>query len=353
VSHDLTRLIAAVDLEALADQLLGGHRGHGSGCRWRSPVPDHPQTGRTPPMSIFTDRSGVQRWTCWATGRSGTAIDLVATALRLDVGDAITWLNDRHGQIPAAVRQREQAPTHPTPGPSAALHAYTAACQQLLWTRAGRTALGWLTDRRCIDRATLRANRVGYDPGPARLPRPRGLPFRGPGVVLPTFDQAGQLVYVQVRYLDADTAGRKYDNPSAVHGTKPPLSWPRPSQPPSTSSPLLICEGTLDAMTVTTAGIAAVALIAAGDAHQAVAAIAAIDGPLVIAVDNDPAGHSAARILRDRLLDAGRGDVAALTLPGDVNELAQRTGWRFPAVLRAAVRGAHTPRRLTRSGPCP
>jgi hypothetical protein len=119
VAHDLTELLAAVDLEALADQLLGGHRGHGRGARWPSPVPDHPQTGKTPPMSIFTDRTGIQRWSCWATGTSGTAIDLVATALRLDVRAAIDWLAQRHGTHPTVAPP--PAPSRSATGPKRTL----------------------------------------------------------------------------------------------------------------------------------------------------------------------------------------------------------------------------------------
>src|SRR3712207_3642793 len=139
--RDLRGLLASVDLEVLADQLLGGHRGHGRGARWPSPVPNHPQTGKSPPMSIFTDRTGTQRWTCWATGRSGTAIDLVATVHGLSVGAAIDWLADRHRSTPSAVappRPRPAAP--PSVGPSPALLDHVGACQRLLWGPTGGSA---------------------------------------------------------------------------------------------------------------------------------------------------------------------------------------------------------------------
>jgi len=129
------------------------------------------------------------------------------------------------------------------------------------------------------------------------------------------------------------------------------LSWPRPGAALSTTAPLVVCEGTLDAMTVIGAGVRAVALLAAGDAHQASRALASIDVPMVLAADNDPAGRHASDLLLDQLRAAGH-DVTRLTVPGDVNELAQRTGDRFPAVLRATLRGAHPPRRQAATRSC-
>ena len=298
-------------------------------------------------MSIFTDRSGTQRWSCWATGRSGTAIDLVATVLRLDVGGAIDWLAARHGSelLPAVVTPRRSS-TPPRTAPSEALRRYVAACQERLWRPEGADARNWLSRKRRLADGILEENAVGFDPGPSRLQRARGLPWRGPGVVLPTFDDHGALVYAQLRYFDVDHAGRKYDNPSSHHATKPALSWPRPHGPLSTTAPLVLCEGTLDAMTVTAAGVRSVALIAAGDAHHALRAVEAIDGPIVIAVDNDPAGRGAAATLLERLHAAGH-PATHLTVPGDINELAQRTGERFPAVLRAALRGTRASWTLT------
>jgi len=333
MSRDLRALLASVDLEALADHLLGGHRGHGRGARWPSPVPDHPQTGKTPPMSIFTDRAGVQRWSCWATGTSGTAIDLVATALRLDVAASIDWLAARHGPLDAAPPRRNPLPP-PRHDPSPALRRYVEACQRLLWSEAGLPARSWLTRRR-LPRGLLEANQVGFDPGPGRLRRQRGLPYRGPGVVLPTFDQSGEVVYAQVRYLDPDGAGRKYDNPAGEHGSKPALSWPRGQV--SSSGTIVVCEGTLDALTVAGVGLRAVALLAAGDARRNVDALAELPGPLVVAVDNDAAGGDARATLTAQLADAGRRDVAQLTVPSDLNELIQRAGGR---VLVTAVRSA-------------
>ena len=111
---DRDELLARIDLAALADELLGGHKGHGLAARWPSPDPAHSQTGRTPPMSIFRDRRGIQRWHCFATGLGGTAIDLVGVTRSWTVKEAIEWLADRaHLQPdrhpPAPLRRSPQA----------------------------------------------------------------------------------------------------------------------------------------------------------------------------------------------------------------------------------------------------
>lgn len=72
--RDRDDILRRVDLEALADQLLGVRQGRSR--MWRCPNPGHEQTGRTPPLSVFVGRNGIQRWKCHGCGDSGTAIDL-------------------------------------------------------------------------------------------------------------------------------------------------------------------------------------------------------------------------------------------------------------------------------------
>lgn len=61
--HDRDAILARVDLEALADELLGP-RLRPAIRMWPCPNPDHHQTGRTPPLSVFTGHNGYQRWHC-------------------------------------------------------------------------------------------------------------------------------------------------------------------------------------------------------------------------------------------------------------------------------------------------
>src|SRR3954451_5278151 len=87
--YDRDAIIAATDLRALADELLGSHAGGPRSTTWRCPNPHHAQTGRTPPVSIFTSRRGEQRWRCHGCGAGGTAIDLVMTCCRTNARDAL------------------------------------------------------------------------------------------------------------------------------------------------------------------------------------------------------------------------------------------------------------------------
>ena len=315
--HDLDAILDRIDLESLADQLCGLRRGHGSGARWPSPVPDHPQTGRTPPMSIFTDRRGRQRWTCWSTGSSGTAIDLVATARRLTVADSIQWLAERVGTALDEPPPRRRPPPPRATEPSDALRQYVADCVRELRKPSGAIARRYLASRR-LDADVLELNEVGYDPG-RRMRRARGLPWRGEGIVLPTFDRDGNLTYVQTRYLDPDTTGRKYDNPSGRHAAKPHLSWPRTEAASGTE--LFVCEGMIDALTIAGLGRRSVALISAGDASAA-EGLANHPGRLVLLLDPDAAGTRAARCVEQHLAHHANLRVRAVDLPTDVNDLA-------------------------------
>lgn len=333
--HDIDAILDRIDLEALADELCGPRRGQGSGARWPSPVPDHPQTGRTPPMSIFTDRRGRQRWTCWSTGASGTAIDLVSVNRRTDVSASIDWLAERAGQVAEPVRPTPRPAAPRRTGASAALREYVHACRAELYKPSGESARQWL-ERRHLDPAIADLNDVGFDPGPSALRRARGLPYRGPGIVLPAFDRLGQLVYAQTRYFNPETAGRKYDNPSSKHATKPAVSWPRLLD--SSGHQTIVCEGLIDALTVAGVPMRAVAILSASDSAQAVVELSKDSHQLVLALDPDEAGREASRRLRTGLADIGARTVRGVLLPNDLNKMAQCHGDQFGSILRATLR---------------
>lgn len=320
---DRDELLARTDLAALADEVLGYHVGNGRNARWPSPVPDHPQTGRTPPMSIFVDHRGIQRWTCFATGAKGTAIDLVATATGRTVGDAIAWLAERARldrpppERPPIVARRPPPP--PARKPSAALHAYVEACERLLWEPAGTAIRRWLTEDRGLSADVLRRNRIGADPGPRGLPRANGLPRGGPAAVFPALDLDHEAVYLQCRYLEPPPDRGKYDNPTARHGTNPRCA---PIEPAGRHrGPTIVTEGVPDALAAASASYRAVAVLGAGVPDAGTADLLKVrEGLVVVAFDADAAGESGARRLASLLNERGRTDVVTIEPPsGDLN----------------------------------
>ena len=303
--YDIDDLVARVDLRQLADELLGGHRGDGHAARWPSPTPGQPQTGRTPPMTIRTGADGRERFHCWATGAKGTAIDLIGLVYGLPTADAITWLAERVTARASPIVLRDPRPTvvPDRRRNEVAIEAYVAMGEHWLWSPAGCGPLRYLTDQRGLDPDILRANRVGFDPGARLERRVHGLPG-GPGITLPTFDQHGDLVYVQNRSLRPD-ASRRYLNPKTEIAGAPTLSWPRSNAPDART--LVVCEGLIDALTVTAVGHHAVAVLGVGNICADVArTIAGRPEDLIIAFDNDPAGRHAHARIAELLEQIGR-----------------------------------------------
>jgi hypothetical protein len=225
----------------LADELLGSHRGTDRVPTWPCPVHDG-QTGRTPPLSIFTDRFGEQRWKCHACGEGGTAIDLLVQARGVSVRDALGELSRRTGTPPLGPgesRRRPVRPPSPTPTltprnpfhcrPIPELDQYVDECADTLWRDEGRTALGWLTRFRGLPERTLRKHRIGLDLGWRRQPRPEGVPKVRKAVVLPVLVDGGAC-FVQLRILDGTPGFPKYLNAQESFAPNPRLgaSPPRP-----------------------------------------------------------------------------------------------------------------------------
>jgi hypothetical protein len=76
-----------------------------------------------------------------------------------------------------------------------------AEAARLLWDPIGDYARSRLRARGLSD-DLLRANRIGFDPGPAVLAHPEGLPRSGPGVIFPALHpDTGAAGYYQLRSL--------------------------------------------------------------------------------------------------------------------------------------------------------
>ncbi|MGH9031391.1 MAG: toprim domain-containing protein [Acidimicrobiia bacterium] len=341
--YDRDELLARTDLATLANELLGYHVGNGRNARWPSPVPNHPQTGRTPPMSIFVDHRGIQRWTCFATGANGTAIDLVTTATGRSIGDAMTWLAERARldrpppERPPVVPRRPPRPA--AREPSAALRAYVKACERLLWEPTGEAIRRWLVEERCLDPDVLRRNRIGADPGPRSLPRAKGLPRGGPAAVFPALDGDREPVYLQARYLDPPPDRGKYDNPTGKHGSNPRLTAVEPSTV-APGGPTIITEGIPDALAAATVGYRAVAVLGAGLPDRRVAErLSSREGLLVIGFDADAPGRAGSAALHELLTNVGISDVLEVAPPAtDLNTwLISRGHASFTLQMRMSV----------------
>lgn len=298
------------DLASVLTELSGEPVHTGRLPRWHCCAADHPD--EHPSVTIFRARDGIERWKCWSGGHGGTAIDAVIAARQVSTGEAIRTLETRAGITPTVDTAVPATATHqPAVGLSDAVHAHAAECAARLWTPAGRTALEWLHDRGLPD-DVLRANLVGYDPGPRTLPRPAGIP-RHEGITYPSFNASGEMIYVQTRTLDP-RAPCKFLNPAATHGMAPALSYPRGAR--SAAGPMLVTEGIPDGLVAIAAGYRTATLISASAATAAVAAqLATRAGSqgVILALDNDPAGRNAQRLLHHHL--GGHTPVRVLRLP--------------------------------------
>ncbi len=313
-----------VDLAELLTELSGPPVGSGRSQRWHCCHRDHPD--EHPSVTVSTDRGGVQRWRCWSGGHGGTAVDALIAAHGVDVREAMAILERRVGLVSAPMsrpitgRSRE-----PVGQPlSAEACSFVDECAARLWSPAGEPARDWL-HRRGLSDQVLVVNRVGFDPGAEVLDRAVGLP-RVRGVTYPSFDAAGQLVYVQSRALDAG-ASSKYVNPTRVHGRAPMVSFPLVDRP--LDGPLVVTEGVPDGLIAVTAGFRSASVLSAAVVSRTIAdaIVERADGEeVVVAFDNDQAGRTGEQLLVSHL--RGRVPLRIMRLPDGCDLTDAYTGGR-------------------------
>ena len=305
--YDRAALLAATDLHALAAELLGPPRNH----KWPCPNPDHAQTGRTPPMSIFATRTGEPRWRCHGCGAGGTAIDLVMAANGGDVRGALDTL---------AAHRPATHPANRPPEPSAHedLEGFIAECAERLWRPAGGQVRRWAMGERRLSEEALRLNGAGADPGRRSTTRPSSLPAAGPALVLPTHQHAAGRS-VQLRLLRPRLTGAKYLSPrgGARGGPRIAVYGSRDGATATT----VVTEGAIDALSAVSVGFNAVAVlgVAAADARAA-DYLAARAGRLVLAFDADDPGQAAQQRLAQLLAERGR-PATCVSLPAGVSDI--------------------------------
>ena len=328
---DRDDLLRRTDLAALLDELSPAPATRlGSSARWRCIDAGHDD--QHPSITMFVDRRGVQRWKCWSGGHGGTAIDALLIARGGTVADALAELEHRVGSAPEISRQqplpsRTSTSVDTRTEPDAALLDYVAACERILWHPVGRKVLDYLVHERGLAPEALKTNHIGADPGPSVLRRAAGLPRGGAAAVLPALDLDGKVTYVQARYLDPVDGRPKYDNPAGRLAANPRIGWVHPATL-SDRRHLVVCEGALDALSVASVGMPAVAVLGATYVDERVArdvARGAAGRQVMLAFDGDPAGRNASETLASSLTSAGCPN-RVLTLPDgcDVNTMLCR-----------------------------
>jgi len=318
-------------------------------------------------MTVFNGQRS-QRWKCHACGDGGTAIDLWMTVEKCGVAQAIEDLGARTNllrdnppwsPLPDGASERRRADGRPeqqgtrpkaTPPPvmpapvvptpvDPAVEAYVATAAEVLWGPSGEPGRSWLRERGFSDEI-LRANRVGYDPGPRSFRRPRGLPRHGPGVVYPVLGPDDAAIYLQTRYLDPIAAGRdKYDNPWSGLARNPRVAVLRtPSANAAFEGLVVVTEGVPDALVVAQTGARVAAVVGAGNHGPDVApriSEAFPNGRFAVLWDADWGGRHGACLLGVRLVELSR-DVMLSTPPRGFNDV--NDWWRAqPAALPTAL----------------
>ena len=341
--YDRDALIASTDLPALADELLGARPAAARTPAWPCPNPQHAQTGRTPPVSVFTSHRGEQRWRCHGCGAGGTAIDLVMACHRTDLRNALGHLAQRVGQEPSSATRTPTTRTTVTARPlvrgcadQEGMDRYVDSCAAVLCSAEGRSVRRWLIETRGLPEDVLRANNIGADLGPRHQPRPDGMP-RAAGVVLPVILD-GHAVYAQVRVPHPRPDSPRYLNPTNGLASNPRLAHFRPAE--QKHREVFVTEGAIDALSAAAAGFRSAAVLSAAYPDQAIAhELSRLPEPLVIAFDQDDPGRAAAHRLT-ALLDAQQRHPANLTIPAnDLNDALVRSS-NWPKELELRVNAA-------------
>lgn len=199
--------------------------------------------------------------------------------------------------------------------------AFCKVAKAILWSPAGEKALTWLHNRGLSDE-TIQRHNIGYNPTDRQIMHPQewGLSekFSLPrGIILPYLGQ-DQLWKIEIRLPVEGKGKQRYHtikgSTNALYGYEPLVY----------QSKAIICEGVFDALVMeqvlAETGIGDVVTVATGSAdsaqeHRWLMRLA-ICSRVIVAFDNDEAGHKASRFWLDRLSNAERWAPPV----GDINE---------------------------------
>ena len=347
---DRRAVLAAVDLPALADSLLGPRRGQRSPV-WPCPDRAHDPASSSPPeISVFTTRDGGQRWHCPNCGSDGTAIDLVMKRKGLGFREAAGFLLSQSGpgqharpKDPSGEQPRK-AGAEPRPGSQLGLHAWSIRASSNLWESNGSHVRRWLTDERGLPDDLLRLHRVGATAltpdGDLTVDEvAEGHRSASPAAVLPVFSR-GQVVCAQIRFVDASVGPAPLVEDPTGTGLVPPVGLFRPVY--QRHPEIIVASGILDALSANAASYRSAALLGPGFRDTSVAlALARLRGPLVLALGTDPTKEAATDRLSELLWSQGRRPALLAEMGRDLNQgLVEASNW--PRKLASHVQLAVT-----------
>jgi hypothetical protein len=254
---DWSSLRDRIDLVDVAAQLLGdAQKGDGTGRQWW-PCPFHPD--RNPSFCVTPGRSS---WKCSGCGARGDAAELVMKLNGVPFPEAIRFLAEQSGWVPARrgsgvrVPGRSDPPIRsihdtrhpssraPSPATSQGLPLPEALvlverARERLWSPEGLRYRRWL-HLRGLTNATIRAAGLGWTPGVIIPTRGDIRYFRANGIVIPWFD-GDRLAMVKIR----QPAARK---PKYVKAFRDgPRVYPSLTIVRS-GAPLIIAEGEFDTL---------------------------------------------------------------------------------------------------------
>jgi len=247
---DWSEIRDRVDLAAVATALLGpavGRRGERSRRRLWWPCPFHDDQNPS-----FAIEPGKPWWKCFGCSEHGDAATLVMKLQGVSFPEAVRWLAEQAGIVPASRNSTRPRPPAAKPGkaPAAApdtpsglpvadaLSLVTEAAGRL-WTPEGAKALAYLKGRGLTEE-TIRSARLGWTLEVWLPTREGDRYFRESGITIP-WHENGRLACVNIRRAE----GKEPKYREAFRDRRTLFPDPAVIKP---GKPLIIVEGELDCL---------------------------------------------------------------------------------------------------------
>jgi hypothetical protein len=288
------------------------------GPRYKGLCPFHSET--TPSFVVGGSDQHAGRWKCFGCGDGGDAVDFVARKNGVSRGEATKRAANSLGiDLPKPASKQE-----PQAGPPDTLRRQDPSLGIVACLQAELEKLpdkqAFLTEQRCLSPATIAEARLGFHPHSGCY-------------AIPVFTPDGKDVLDIRLYRPAGDGGDKM-KPWKQGIGKARLYYPPGWTPPEPGDSLTITEGEMDALLVYSLGWRAVTNTNGADAWPEDAGLNLEDVHVVLASDNDGAGHKRNLSLSKWCYERGAADVRALQWPSgsarghDVTDVVHDAGGR-------------------------